>query len=458
MNPSRRSVNEVTEWAELWRERLVTGICPAETPEGVLVLGQPGTGKATVVEELRHYYGAKGHCVVLNPEELVLAHPHLEHAPETNPLETPHCPRRQAVEVAQGALETAMAQRLHTVLRNMVHEPLETCRLVDRLKQHGYHVCVIVLVVPPEDSRSDSRTVQQELRDYLCVEGELDTKDHDVAVSRLPLIVDALEKQGLADEIHLVTRQGKCLASSTDPQHSTPGALAEILGHALTSQDAVPPAPPDQTEKTLPVNNRREDQPTSSDSAIYGERGSPAGAPEAKVIELSDGRRMRLGRVKPTPEGGKEDTPRDRPPAKPAGERAPRGFRINIKPEPLKQPVEEQPQSRGSNDALPVTASEGRGRAVSLPEARREEPVPPKTAPRSSSADTGPDRAERLPDAADDIAPRVAESGETASDTAPRDFALRYQQLTETDRKQVDRRLRLQEKLRRAAQGGYDNG
>ncbi len=504
MSDSVPNQHEIRAWADHWAQRLLAGVHAGDVPEAVLVLGQPGAGKGTIIEILCRYFSDKGQCVALDPEELVLSHPQFLDTVEANPetVNTDLLP--VAHKLIQGMLEVVRSKTFHVLLENIVTDPEHACQCVSELKECGYTVTVMTLVVEPQESWQAFTQRQSELSHYLGTDWQRPRTYHDQAIAKLPALLNALQKSALVDRMVFLTRKGERL--DPPPSPGTIQCLTDLLRQNMNPSDQ------DPSEETQAEPDKIDVDPTFADS-------TPPTAPNKahkvlednakanKPIRLSDGRRIHLGKVKakPTPpatstESTKASTPSSQGGSKPK-------FRINIKPTPgepqTPKPAATKPVPRApkvspkpkvrvspakqtpSQDPEPVVEPKPKApvdvtppESVNVPSdipAKKDASKPIVSEPASAP----PIRPEILPTLAPEpveehaaptpkpekplssvrTTPVEAQTEFQPSADDPMnavDAALRYQRLSPAEKKKVDQRKRLQEKLRKAAYGGGD--
>jgi hypothetical protein len=198
------------DWRSYVLHGLLAGARTQPQPEAVLVLEQPGAGKGVITEELSRHFGGRGGSVVVDVNELQYLHP-------------------DPAALAPALRSAAVAERKNLVLDSPCAGAESATALVPGLHDAGYRITAIVLCVPPEESWQSARDHCNKQRAPLGVGRGVDREAHDGAVRGLRICLRALEGQGLLDELHVVTRDGRCLLSAAKAKGLVPGAAERAL-------------------------------------------------------------------------------------------------------------------------------------------------------------------------------------------------------------------------------------
>jgi len=254
-----------TEWAERNIRRLVQGPKHADYPHAVLIFGQPGSGKGAITETVCRWFSDLGRCAGIDANELLYLHPDYARISAEDLAGATAKLRPLARRLAGEMLAAAMGARVNIVLESPSINPGRATEIVQQLKSAGYRATLIVLSVEPQVSWN--RVVERQER-YLEEFGfprQCERSTHDAACRGLPAVLAALERQGQADDLYIISDDGKVLHTASSSAGYAPGSAQRALPEAFL---------------TMPIGTN---EPPASKSAA-GEQAAARGPGLRKIV------------------------------------------------------------------------------------------------------------------------------------------------------------------------------
>lgn len=466
----------IADAMDLWIARCVRRYCDgaARVSEGdplaVLVAGQPGAGKGAVVESLSRSMASRGFAVVLDPRELELLHPHYESLCLADERTASAEVAAEVAEAAEAVFLDAADARKNLIVETRLDD--DDAAVADRifsLSSCDYRVVLLLLCTTPEDSWAACEERYAREKADLGFGRHIDVDEHDRRFFALRDALLPLEEQGLLDEVHLITREGDLLFSTTSddaPVGAVVDAYDDFLrrawgevdrdegeeegeaggrddggddGHTATPPDEAevvpPPAPPEEAAIAPP--------PTAPATPVA----------DRTSVTTSGGRKFKIV----TKSAPRAEAPPTAPPPAPAADdpsTKPRGFKINIKkPAAAPATAPPPPPPPPAPPPPPPTAPPPRAPASVAPPPPPPSQTPaPSPPPRPAAQPVAPvsRRGEPIAPPAAATPPPPPRPEAAAQPTAPGPARPDVSQPDPTDRNVARRRL-WQEKIRRRA-------
>jgi hypothetical protein len=216
-----------------WVEHAVTGwVDVAEgrsAPEAVLVLGQAGAGKGAIAEELCQYFLDRGGCVVIDRYDLQYLHPNYAALLGEDDRAASRAVFSDVVDLVEALYHKSLAGQKNLILDGSLLDAPSASVAVRELHAKGYRTSVLVLCVPPDVSWRATQERHESQRRVMGVGRWVDCASHDESCQEMLAALRAVEEQGLADEIHVLTREGEGLLSSFRACGHVPGRCVHMI-------------------------------------------------------------------------------------------------------------------------------------------------------------------------------------------------------------------------------------
>jgi predicted kinase len=326
----RASADPAAPEEDGWVGHVVAGLVgvadPQSSPEAVLILGQSGTGKGVVAEELCQYFLPRGGCVVVDRYDLQYLHPKYAALLGPDDRDASRAVFADVVDLVEALYHRALAGKRNLVLDGSLMDASSASVAVRELHAQGYRTSVLVLCAPPDVSWRATQERHEDQRRMMGVGRWVDRENHDESCRDLLATLRALEEQGLADAIHLLTREGEGLLSCFRDRSHVPGRAEQRVRACWN---------PASTAGTSPVAP------------------SPPATPSAVIV--AGGRKVKIGTFRaaappaPPQQGGPEQ-PRKEPKGVKMGAFAPA---LSDTAAPAREPVPEKAPVPEGNAAPP---------------------------------------------------------------------------------------------------------
>jgi hypothetical protein len=203
-------------WREYLGARFLGAAAPSRPPQALIVLAAPGSSSEATIESLSQWFASQRGCVLISPDELLtLSAWRGASNAESAPQET------QAREIANDLLARAMTASLNLLITTQTTDAQAAIALLDALSAASIRSAVIALSAPDRE-----KTPPPE-----------DRINADLAFANA---IRAIAAGPHADELHIITPEGDCLASIC---RTTP-APAKVIDNVFASRPASPSSAP----------------------------------------------------------------------------------------------------------------------------------------------------------------------------------------------------------------------
>ena len=174
-----------------------------EHPRAILLGGQPGSGKSSLLTAIGKGLADKGGAVVIDPDILREDDPLFIEQSQTDPIHAGDRSHEQASTLAKRLTAAMVSERRNLIIDGTMGNPESIRKKIHLLRQHGYAIDVHVMAVNPELSK-----VQSNLRFERQVAGSgrgrfVPKTVHDAAYEGLSRSVDMMEQECLVDSMHI---------------------------------------------------------------------------------------------------------------------------------------------------------------------------------------------------------------------------------------------------------------
>lgn len=237
-------------WPQTARRRYLRPAPARETPLAILVVGQPGAGKSVLAASLRATFDLQGGCVSIDPTELAQLHPGYVTGGQRDEREVWTQLRPDAADLAADLFEQAVSRRQDLLLECTFDTADAAELLLGYLREQRYQTLVVVAVAAPVISWRDVQRRYRRQCDTWPVGRRIERDYHDEVFENLLSVLERIETGRLADELHLIGREGQVLASLTRSDGFVPGTCRRV--YAQIGQ-----APAEERPASLPPEEKR---------------------------------------------------------------------------------------------------------------------------------------------------------------------------------------------------------
>lgn len=233
--PDRLSPGEHEEIRQDIRNDFLSVSAPQGKPRAIIVAGQPGAGKGSLAKAAREELAADGGSVLIDPDRLRTWHPnyqlHLEN--DKTAAERVHADASQwAKELRQDAIEG----RRNIVLDATLNDKDKTRELLGQLRKAGYETEVRVLAVHRRDSRQGVYARYENAKEQGKAARWVPESAQDEAYKGMPIALGHIERNGWADKVTVMRRDGTVIYRNGRADSATSG-LSQIAVMAERARD-----------------------------------------------------------------------------------------------------------------------------------------------------------------------------------------------------------------------------
>jgi hypothetical protein len=211
---------------------LIADAAPSSQPAAMVVLGQPGAGASGAAAlQGREMCRSTGPAVALSMERIRAYGSGLD-------------PARAQRRLGR-ALDAVRERRLHLILEDELDDPPRTHHFINRLRQDGYAVQLVVVCVSSPISRLLLAARYALWRQHRLEPEFVSAARHDLALADLRATLDDFEGNGKVDSVKIITRAGRQLFENRMEGGDwlrTPRAVAVLdkeQSRAIPDKDAV---------------------------------------------------------------------------------------------------------------------------------------------------------------------------------------------------------------------------
>jgi len=180
---------------------------PQDQPIAVIIGGQPGTGKSTIVGRFRHTFKHSG-VVHIDSDELRPFHPLQKKQDAINDRLTAVYTGKDAGIWAQKLMNDAVARRLNIIFESPLKNTEKILRQVDMLTSNGYLVDLKVAIVPYDLSLLGAYSRYEKPKAKGGYGRFVHNKPLRNCYQSQTVTVEAIQRQGKVSSIEIYSREG----------------------------------------------------------------------------------------------------------------------------------------------------------------------------------------------------------------------------------------------------------
>lgn len=233
----------VDAWRLLAAERFAGNLTSQESPQAIIVTGQPAAGKSVLIEALTLGPLETEIFARIDPSELADLHPARPVLLQNRDIEGVDSLRGDAAALASTLLDQTVEARSHLVLSCTFDGEASAEGLLGYLQESGYVVKVLAIAVEITVSRRDYLRRRAEQLQLSPHQNDLDASYHDSMHGGYLSAVSWLEESDGCD-VTLIDRKGKVLAEKSAENVLAAGHCFYLLSTLADEGGAVdePPA------------------------------------------------------------------------------------------------------------------------------------------------------------------------------------------------------------------------
>lgn len=198
---------------------------PSEHPRGIVLGGQPGSGKSTLVEKLKEDLPG---ALYINLDEYRSWHPDYRNFQEKLGKESIKATAQFAAKVTETLIDRALADRYSVIIEGTFRTHETPIKTLTKLKEHGYTTGVFIKSCPAEESwRRCNERYENGLKKGDGKERYTYKEHHDLVVKNLPHNADIVLQSGLADFFFVMDDNRHFIYSSKQTPNLLPSVVIE---------------------------------------------------------------------------------------------------------------------------------------------------------------------------------------------------------------------------------------
>ena len=242
----------------------------SQSPEAIVLGGQPGSGKTGLLEESAVALKTKGATWVINGDDFYAFHPGYSKLQQKHGAEAANMVKAEASIWVKKTIEAAKDRGVNIVLESTMRRSELVKTTLENLKKSGYKIHAKVLAVKEHISWQGNH-MRHEALSLTGAYSRLTSREiHDSAVLGVVKTLAMIEQKRLADRITVHQQNGKIIFDSREHQQEkqrsrTPGAdaLVKARERPWTSVEIIQHTKNWQTVEALAAKRHERENVTS---------------------------------------------------------------------------------------------------------------------------------------------------------------------------------------------------
>ncbi|ODR88796.1 zeta toxin family protein [Sinorhizobium alkalisoli] len=227
LSPDR---NEKIFQKDILRDYLPEGMGRSEQPRLILIGGQPGAGKTTVLTASHHELAQSGPTIRIVGDDLRSYHPQFLAFQRQDPETASQFTQGDAGRWTEKLLSVAAERQVNIVFETTMRTPENVARVIEVARHAGYAVEVRAVAVNPRVSWQANHYRFEEMLHAGLAARIPPQHVHDAAIDGLRVSLGKIESEHLVDRVQLRTRGGSVIYDNERPDdqwtHRPSGRLA----------------------------------------------------------------------------------------------------------------------------------------------------------------------------------------------------------------------------------------
>ena len=197
---------------------------PVEKPEAVILGGQPGAGKSSMIKHFESLIADKG-TAVISGDDFRKLHPHFDQLYAQYGDDYVNYTQKFSSQVTERLIDELSREKYNLIIEGTLRTSAVPIRTAELLKSRGYHVELAVMAVPPILSYVGTIERYERMK-VIGTTPRMTTKmQHDNTVNAIVESIEKVYKSGVFDDISLQNRKSECLYRMTDTPDIHPGTV-----------------------------------------------------------------------------------------------------------------------------------------------------------------------------------------------------------------------------------------
>lgn len=183
---------------------------PVERPRGIVLGGQPGTGKSTLLERSKEEF-EDGNVVVINGDEYRYYHPGVAQIVKEDPMRLAELTDPDVRDWTKRAFDTGIQGRYNLVFEGTMREQTPLAKTLSTMLGAGYEITARVVAAHSGVSMTGIMLRYEEQLAATGIGRWANLAAHDAAYHGMPVTIQSIEQQRLAHHIEVLDRSGHML-------------------------------------------------------------------------------------------------------------------------------------------------------------------------------------------------------------------------------------------------------
>lgn len=184
-------------------------------PRAVLLGGQPGAGKSSMIKKFETLFPDKG-VVIISGDDYRKYHPHFDGLYAQYGDDYVNHTQKFSSQVTERLIEELSREKYNLIIEGTLRTAMVPLKTADLLQERGYHVELAVMAVPPALSYAGTIERYERMKEIGTTPRMTTKLQHDNTVRSIVNSLDEVYRTGRFDDIRLFNRQSECLYRQTD--------------------------------------------------------------------------------------------------------------------------------------------------------------------------------------------------------------------------------------------------
>lgn len=199
---------------------------PVEKPEAVILGGQPGAGKSSMIKHFESLIADKG-TAVISGDDFRKLHPHFNQLYAQYGDDYVDYTQKFSSQVTERLIDELSREKYNLIIEGTLRTSAVPIRTAELLKSRGYHVELAVMAVPPILSYVGTIERYERMKEIGTTPRMTTKLQHDNTVNAIVESIEKVYQSGVFDDISLQNRKSECLYRMTDTPDIHPGTVLQ---------------------------------------------------------------------------------------------------------------------------------------------------------------------------------------------------------------------------------------
>ena len=203
------------------KSRAVKESCKIDLPKAIILGGQPGAGKSSLITQLEVRQGEK--AVVISGNDFRKEHPHFDKLYAQYGDDYVNHTQKFSSQVTERLIDELSGEKYNLIIEGTLRTSAVPLKTAELLKSRGYQVELAVLAVPPILSYVGTIERYEKMKEIGTTPRMTTKLQHDNTVNSIVNSIRDVYATSVFDDILLYNRKSECLYCRKNTPEVNPG-------------------------------------------------------------------------------------------------------------------------------------------------------------------------------------------------------------------------------------------